>query len=86
MSQPDYTDAQLDARSAARDEWAAGTRVRHAYGGGAGTVVTLHTGTLKRPRGVGQWHATVDWDRATTGPVRTRHALNLLRHDAPRGG
>lgn len=76
MSMPDYSEAQLDARSAARERFAPGTRVTHAYTGTrAGTVTKLHTGTLKRPRHIGAWHASVTWDGGKPG----RHAIDLLR-------
>lgn len=74
---PDYSEAQLDARSDARTRFAPGTRVEHLYQRGrGGTLVKLHTGTLKRPRPVGKWRASVAFDGA---PKPTIHELALLR-------
>lgn len=77
MSAPDYTDAAIDARSAMRERFAPGTRVRHAYAPGhVGTVTKLHVGTLKRQRPVGAWRASVLWDGKAKATI---HALAVLR-------
>lgn len=74
---PDYSDAQLQARSDARERFAPGTRVEHRYQRGrGGTVVKIHAGTLKRPRPVGAWRASVAFDGA---PKATIHEPSLLR-------
>lgn len=74
---PDYSEQQLSARSETRARFADGTRVEHLYRRGrGGTVVKLHGGTLKRPRPVGAWRASVLFDGA---PKATIHELVLLR-------
>lgn len=72
MSWPEYTDAQLNERAAASEAWRPGTRVRHTeHPAREGTVARLHPGSLKRPRPIGAWRATVDWDdgRSTIHPL-----------------
>ncbi len=82
MSAPDYSDAQIDARSFQRQRFAPGTRVRHSYTGAAeGTVTKLHAGSLKRQKPLSQWRASVRWDSAPADQRPTVHALALLRAD-----
>lgn len=72
----------LQARSDARERYAPGTRVQHAYSAGdRGEIVKLHTGTLKRPRAVRAWRASVRWDRSGKTTI---HAVDLLRPEVTR--